>query len=504
MPNIVLATINARHIHASLGLRYLFANMGDLQSQTEIREFTIESWPADIAEQLLAASPCIIGLGVYLWNCEQSTRLVSLIKTVSPQTILVVGGPEVSHEWEEQQIVREADYLITGPADLGFQQLCGSLLAGKVPENRVIHSEPPPLQQLATPYPFYSDEDIAHRLIYVEASRGCPFRCEFCLSALDRSAWSFDLEQFLTDMDRLLQRGARHFKFVDRTFNLKLEQSIAILDFFLERMEPGLFLHFEVIPDRLPEQLKSRLRSFPEGSLQLEIGVQTFNEEVAERICRKQDHARTKQNLGWLRSDTKAHIHADLIIGLPGESIESFAAGFDQLVALAPHEIQVGILKRLRGTPIQRHSSDYRMRYNPSPPYNILSNDLIDFTTMQRLNRFARYWDLIGNSGRFRDTLPILLGDAPFQRFLKLSDWLYATTGQLHRIALKRLFDLVYQGAVTQLGIETESAVRLLNKDYQRCGIKGSPGFVRVHGGGKKRVSDDRSSNNSRQLRFKA
>ena len=133
--------------------------------------------------------------------------------------------------------------------------------------------------------------------------------------------------------------------------------------------------------------------------------MQTFNERWLNGSAEKQDHARTKQNVGWLRSDTKAHTRRP-DHWTAGESIESFAAGFDQLVALAPHEIQVGILKRLRGTPIQRHSSDYRMRYNPSPPYNILSNDLIDFTTMQRLNRFARYWDLIRNSGRFRDTCP--------------------------------------------------------------------------------------------------
>lgn len=503
MPKILLATINARHIHASLGLRCLLANMGNLRSQTEILEFTLENWQTDIAERLLAGRPDIIGLGVYIWNCEQSTRLVSLLKAVSPQTILIVGGPEVSHEWEGQRIVQQADYLITGPADLSFPALCRSLLAGEAPESRIIHSNPVQLASLASPYPFYSDADIAHRLIYVEASRGCPFRCEFCLSALDRSARSFDIEHFLTEMDRLFQRGARHFKFVDRTFNLKLDQNLAVLDFFLERMESGLFLHFEVIPDRLPEPLKSRLRRFPEGSLQLEIGIQTFNPAVAERISRKQNYAKTRQNLSWLLSETKAHIHADLIIGLPGEGIESFAAGFDQLVALAPHEIQVGILKRLRGTPIVRHSEEYQMRYNPNPPYDILGSDRIEFASMQRLKRFARYWDLIGNAGRFQESLVTLLGEAPFQRFMKLSEWLYTTTGQVHRIALKRLFELVYEGAVTQLGVDPDTMIRLLKKDYDKTGIKGLPGFLRVSDGGKKAGFVNRTNRNTRQLRYK-
>ncbi len=503
MPKIVLATINARHIHASLGLRCLLANMGEHQAQTEIHEFTLETWPIDIAERLLAGNPSIVGLGVYIWNCEQSTRLVSLLKAIKPEIILVVGGPEVSHEWEQQRIVQEADYLVTGSADLSFSALCSKLLAGEGPESRVVHSELPSLNRLAAPYPFYSDEDIDHRLIYVEASRGCPFRCEFCLSALDRSAWSFGVDQFLVEMDRLFQRGARHFKFVDRTFNLKLEQSLAVLDFFLERMGFDLFLHFEVIPDRLPEQLKSRLRRFPEGSLQLEVGVQTFNPEVAERISRKQDYERTQRNLGWLRTKTNAHIHADLIIGLPGESVESFASGFDQLVALAPHEIQVGILKRLRGTPIVRHSEEYRMCYNPNPPYEILSTSQIDFDLMRRLNRFARYWDLIGNSGRFRESLSVLLGDTPFQRFMKLSDWLYATTRQVHSFALKRLFDLVHEGAITHLGIDPDIATPLLARDFQRTGIKGLPGFLRVSDDGKKGVVN-RNSGNARQLRYKS
>ncbi|MCB1850284.1 MAG: DUF4080 domain-containing protein [Gammaproteobacteria bacterium] len=502
MPDIILATLNARHIHSSLALRYLLANMGDLRDRTELREYTLESRPNDIAEHLLLGRPRIIGLGIYLWNCEQSTRLAALIKTVSPETVLVLGGPEVSHEWEAQPIVRLADYLITGPADLTFAELCRSILLGDQPQQRVIHAQPPPLHTLASPYPFYSDQDIAHRLLYVEASRGCPFRCEFCLSALDRSARPFDLEPFFKDMELLLQRGASHFKFVDRTFNLKLGQSLAILDFFLARMQPGLFLHFEVIPDRLPAALKSRLRQFPEGALQLEVGVQTFNPEVAERISRKQDTSLTRQNLHWLRSETRAHIHADLIIGLPGEGVESFAAGFDQLVALRPQEIQVGVLKRLRGTPIARHSEAFGMRYNPNPPYDILSTDRIDFAQMQRLNRFARYWDLIGNSGRFPHTLPLLLGEQPFQRFMQLSDWLFASTGQVHRFALTRLFDLLCEGCVTQLGLDRERVVDCLSRDFQRCAVKGLPASLQGSIAAGKPGSAARDSRSARQQRY--
>lgn len=503
MPQIILTTLNARHIHASLGLRYLLANMGDLQSETEIKEFTLEPWPIDIAEQLLKQKPKIIGIGVYIWNIEQSSRLVALLKAVSPETTIILGGPEVSYEWENQPIVEQADYLITGQGDLNFAKLCSQILDQEPPDKKIIHANPPDLAKLAMPYPFYTDEDIAHRLIYVEASRGCPFKCEFCLSALDKTAWSFELNRFLAEMDKLYRRGARHYKFVDRTFNLNIKQSVAILEFFLERMDEGLFLHFEVIPDHLPDRLKTLLKQFPPGALQLEVGIQTFNPEVQALISRKQDNQKSRNNLIWLRENTHAHLHADLIIGLPGEDLDSFAQSFNELVALAPHEIQLGILKRLKGTPIIRHTNSHRMRFNPNPVYDILSTDCIDFPTMQRLTRFTRYWEMIANSGRFKNTLPLILGKTPFHRFLNLSDWLFNTTSQVHRIALKRLFELIHEGVSRQLKVDHIILKELLNKDFQQTGIKGLPSFLVDKDSQQKKSPGKKDSLNSRQIRHR-
>ncbi len=478
MGKIILATLNARYLHPSLGLRYLLANMKELRQQTEIMEFTLESRPADIAEALLSKQPSVIGLGVYIWNAEQTRRLVALLKAVSPRTQVVLGGPEVSHEWQEQPLVQQADYLITGQADLEFASHCRQLIAGEPPREKILHAMPPRLDELELPYQFYDDQDIAHRLVYVEASRGCPFKCEFCLSALDKTAWSFAMPVFLEAMKGLLRRGVRHFKFVDRTFNLGVQQSIEILDFFLAHWVEGLFLHFEVIPDRLPEGLKQRLRKFPPGALQLEIGIQTMDPEVQTRIDRKQDNERSRENLRWLRRETKAHLHADLIIGLPGEGVEGFARGFDALVALDPQEIQLGILKRLKGAPIARHNREYRMCYNPNPPFEILSNRDIDFQTMQRLSRFSRYWEMIANGGRFVNTLPMILGEQPFRRFMALSDWLFKATGQVHRIALKRLFELVYLGMGEVLFAAEVERRSLLARDWSECGARGMPEFL--------------------------
>jgi len=475
MARILLTTLNARYIHASLGLRYLLANMGELEGETVLREFTIRQRPIDIAEQILAEKPTIIGLGVYIWNARESEELVAILKRLAPEITIILGGPEVSYEQEEQRIIELADYIIPGQADLEFSQVCKRLLAGEAPADNVLQPAPFRLEELTLPYRHYSDEDLRNRVVYVEASRGCPFKCEFCLSALDKTATPFDLETFLGEMATLYNRGLRQFKFVDRTFNLKVEQSIRIMEFFLERMSEDLFLHFELVPDRLPEALKGTIQRFPPGSLQFEIGVQSFNPEVQALISRRQDNARTEANLRWLREESHAHLHTDLIIGLPGEDMAGFGAGFDRLVALNPHEIQVGILKRLRGAPIARHSEAFTMRYQPMPPYNVLATDRIDFTDMQRLSRFARYWDLIANAGRFRDTLPLILGDAPFERFLTLSDWLYAETGVTHRIQLPRLFTLLHRALSGPLPTDATALEQALEADFARSGQKGRP-----------------------------
>ena len=476
---IILSTLNARYIHASLGLRYLLANMGELRSQTQLLEFIINSRPIDIVESLLQNNPKIIGLGVYIWNAEETLQVIKLLKKISPETIIILGGPEVTYETEQQEICDLANYVITGQADISFRKTCDDLLKNKKPLQKIIKAEHFKLNEIVLPYAEYNDEDIKNRVIYVEASRGCPYKCEFCLSSLDKTVYPFDLDLFLTEMETLFNRGVRSFKFIFRTFNLKVATSIRIMDFFLEKMKTDtVYLHLELIPDNLPEKLKAVLQTFPEDSLQFEIGIQSLNPDIQAIISRKQDDNKVAENMTWIRQETSAHIHADLIIGLPGETIDSFAKGFDQLVAMDPHEIQVGILKRLRGTPIIRHTHEYDMRYSPTAPYEILSNNIIDFHTMQTLKRFARYWDMIANSGRFKHTKALLLDDKPFENFMALSNWLHAETDQTHKIALPRLFTLLRTAMVDLLKRDIEHTESCLLKDFSESGIKGQPKFL--------------------------
>jgi len=550
MPDIVLSTLNAKFIHAAFGLRYLFANLGELQSRAVIAEFDINQRPLEIAEKLLAHNPKVIGLGIYIWNVAETTEVISVIKRVRPEIKIILGGPEVSYETEGQDIVNLADHVITGEGDLKFAEVCRALLietpltltlsrgereqrkltaetsgthlnlsasepAGSgntvlpLPAGegwgegellpKIIPAELPDFSRIALPYDFYTDADLAHRIVYVEASRGCPFSCEFCLSSLDIPVRQVPLAKFLAAMQKLLDRGLKQFKFVDRTFNLNIATSKAILEFFLARHQPGNFYHFELIPDRLPAELREIIAKFPPGTLQFEVGIQTFNPEVGSLISRRQNYEHMADNFTFLRKETGVHIHADLIVGLPGETVESFGAGFDRLIALGPQEIQVGILKRLRGTPISRHDAEWQMVYHAHPPYEILQNKLIGFATMQRLRRFAKYWDLIGNSGNFVETTPLVAQasclcesktgkytggtpvppPSPFVNFLRLSDWLYARIGRTDSIALARLAELLFEFLTGELKLAKDSTAETLCHDWQRGGRRDPPEFLR-------------------------
>lgn len=490
-PRIILSTLNAKYIHASLGLRYLLANMGrhgsdELRKQTVLREFTIARAPQDVVDALLAelgeadGQPQVIGFGVYIWNALQTTEVVRLLKLARPALKIVLGGPEVSYEWEEQEIVRLADHLITGWGDVSFPKLCRALIHGPQPLMKVIAGEQPPLDEIVMPYAEYSDADLAHCLLYVEASRGCPFKCEFCLSSLDKTAWAFDLDAFIAELDQLHKRGARNFKFVDRTFNLKIDASIRILQFFLERLtnEPdeNLFVHFEVIPDHLPDRLKEVIALFPPGVLQFEVGVQSFNPVVQQTISRRQDNARTEANLRWLMNDSHAHLHTDLIFGLPGETLESFAEGFDRLHAIKPHEIQLGILKRLRGTPIARHTESFAMVYDPQPPYIVQQTDSVDSATMQRFTRLARYWDLVANSGRFKQSLALLLNKpSAFNALLDFTDWLWRETGKTNGLSPEILVDALFAYLTGICGQPPDDVRQALLADYLASGARSNP-----------------------------
>lgn len=466
--HVVLTTLNARYHHASLALRTLAANLGS--HALTLAEFTINDAPVDIVERLLALRPRVIGLSVYIWNVRETTEVLALLGRLAPDITLVLGGPEVSHELDPR-LAELAHHVIQGEGEVALRDLLDRLGAGETAP-KIIAGTLPPLHELALPYDLYTDEDIAHRTLYVEASRGCPYRCEFCLSSLDREVRHVPIDRFLAAMQRLLDRGALHFKFIDRTFNLRLELASQILEFFLERLRPDLLLHFELVPDRLPDGLRATIARFPPGVLQFEVGIQTLDDQVGVLISRRQNVAKIADNLAFLRHGTGVHVHADLIIGLPGETLASFGAGLDRLWAMGPHEIQVGILKRLRGAPIARHTQGYALVFAPTPPYEVMQTSTLDFATLQRLKRFAHVWDRLVNRGNLPTASRLLFPDgAPFAPVLSFSEHLHQHDGRVHAISLDRLAAALADYLVAR-GVPPDAIAAALGHDYASAGRK--------------------------------
>jgi len=458
MKDIVLTTINAKWIHPSLALRLLKANLGSLEENCEIIEFNLRQPLGEKVETLLAAHPRILGISVSIWNHTATLELLAELEKVcvahnAPQPLIVLGGPEVTYLSEDANIFCYADFVIRGEGETAFCLLCENVMTGMAHNTRkFVNAEPVSLEKIKTAYHLYTDEDLAKKLIYVEASRGCPFNCEFCLSSLDSEVREFPLDPFLAQMDELVSKGARAFKFLDRSFNVNINRALKIIEFFLEKIEvrkERLVVHFEMVPSIFPDELREALSRFPPESLRLEIGIQSFNREVCARIGRPSDPEKEPDTLRFLREKTNAIIHADLIAGLPEEDLASFGRGFDRLwLALnsaaiynAPPnrraEIQLGILKLLPGAPISRHNETFKMRYMPLPPYEIEETAAVGAADLRRIRNFARFWELIVNRG-----LVNFAPDAPvFDRFMALSDRLFAHFGRNWGIARDELLE---------------------------------------------------------------
>ena len=477
--DILLAAINAKWIHPSLALRLLKANLGALENRCQILEFALRQPLNEKIKPILAARPGLLGLSVSIWNHLATLELLKALHTAwqlekweaRQKPIVILGGPEVSWLNEEAEIFRYADYVIRGEGELSFRSLCFGLLDGR-PQGKVSEtgkktvfinqgSSTVNLSEIASPYSFYTDEDLKRKHVYVEASRGCPFGCEFCHVKQRESGGEtsqvryFPLSPFLTDMETLIDRGGRTFKFLDRSFNLDMDRSKKIMGFFLDKIgvlqndkstwplkDKPLCVHFEMVPSRFPPELKELIRRFPAGTLRLEIGIQTFNRETSALIGRHGQPEIELEVLEFIRRETNTILHVDLIAGLPGEGLTSFAVGFDRLWQVlsgvspgakgSPFEIQLGILKCLPGTPIARHNETYQMKYSSKPPYEVIETGALSAAELDSIKNFARFWEVIVNRNPFPDLVQSLLppGKPAFDKFMRLSGALLGHFGR--------------------------------------------------------------------------
>lgn len=455
--DIVLAAINARYSHPAYGLRSLQANLGPLRDRSRIIEADLEVLPFQLAESVCNLNPKRAAFSVYIWNADTVRKTVAILKQVRPELKIEVGGPEITDE-TAPLFAGLADAIVIGEGETAFRRWC----EGEIPDG-IIHAEPEDLSLLAIPD--YPDEDIQNRrTVYVESTRGCPYSCSYCTSG-GTTLRRFPLPTLFAAWEKLLARGVRDFKFLDRSFNADVAQACAVIDFF--RKHSDVRLHFEIHPGVLHADLRRRLECAPAGMFHLEVGVQTLNPETAARIGRTTACDTVLANTAYLCGLASCEVHADLIFGLPGETAAEFAAGFDRLVKTCrPPELQVNLLKRLPGT---RLSAETCLRSNPSAPYEVVASDAMGFDEICRLQRFARCWELTHNRGRFPRAVRRLLdaAESPFAVFAKLADRIYREHGKLYAVGTAKLAEFLAAELVESAGIARAEADLLIRRDKE-------------------------------------
>jgi anaerobic magnesium-protoporphyrin IX monomethyl ester cyclase len=412
----ILATLHSRFIHPSLALPCLAAFCGQDGRCGEllIREFTVHEPRENVLAALLAEEPEVVALSVYLWNRRESLALADALTIARPGLRVVLGGPEVSFEGAPLfQRHSGVAALVRGEGELPLRGLLEAWQDGAEPHGvprlswraasgLVEEADGPLLDDLdAIPSPFQQQLVALDRgLVYLETSRGCPYSCAFCMSALDQQVRSFSMARIHSDLRWLLERRVPQIKLVDRTFNFDPARAREIFAFILAHNAASRF-HFEIGAHLLDEPTLRLLESVPPGLFQFEIGVQSTLPETLQAIGRRISPARLKDNVRRLRQAGNIHLHLDLIAGLPEQDYPSFLSSLEEVLQLAPQHLQVEPVKLLPGSPLRQEAAQRGIRFDPSPPYTVLGSPKLSFAELERLRGISRLLDLTYNSGRF-------------------------------------------------------------------------------------------------------
>ena len=432
---VIIACLNSKYIHASLAPWCLLSGVRAYSVapvEARVMEATINSDISNFAEQIINEKPDIVSFSSYIWNIEKTLELCEIIKSKINCTI-ILGGPEVSYRAKNVlENYSFVDFVVSGEGEKSFplfidtyinkenfNKVCG--LSYRENENIISIPEEECTGTPPSPYNEEFFDNLKGRISYIEASRGCPYRCAFCLSGRCSPLRFFDIEQVRNDILKLSQSGTKTIKFVDRTFNAKADRANEILEFILsnygKRIPEGTCFHFEIAGDILKDSTMEILSKAPKGVFQLEIGMQSFNEETLKAINRKTDTQKLIENIKKLISFCNMHIHIDLIAGLTGEGIESFERSFDIGYSLKANMLQMGFLKLLYGAQMRENSEKYPCEFNENPPYEVTATPWLSNDEIQALKKCEDALERMYNSGRFLFTLDYLLIECDFTPF---------------------------------------------------------------------------------------
>ncbi|OXM88337.1 B12-binding domain-containing radical SAM protein [Paenibacillus rigui] len=420
---VVLSTLNAKYIHTSLALRYL-KSFSEKDFPIEITEYTIKDPAMNIVSDLFQKAPDIVGFSCYIWNIEETITVISMLKKINPELIIVLGGPEVSYDTEYwMNRIPEVDFIVMGEGEETFHHLLQELTGDRKyysvfgaayrKEGRVIINPPRPklaLDDIPTPHRFAEDiPSLANRVVYFETSRGCPFSCQFCLSSIEVGVRYFDMERTKSDLLFLIESGAKLIKFVDRTFNIKREYALEIFEFLIQNHR-GCVFQFEITADIMrPEVLDYLAEHAPPGIFRFEVGVQSTNDLTNSLVKRRQNFSKLTRTVLKVKESGKIDQHLDLIAGLPEEDYNSFRKTFNDVFELGPEELQLGFLKMLRGTGMRADADKYGYKFMDHAPYEILGNDILPFSDIVRIKRVEDVLEKYWNSHRMDHTVSYLI-----------------------------------------------------------------------------------------------
>ncbi|MEA1851742.1 B12-binding domain-containing radical SAM protein [Cytobacillus sp. OWB-43] len=438
---VIASTLNAKYIHTNLAIRYLKA-FAEPDFNVELAEYTIKDPVMNIVTDLINKQPDVIGFSCYIWNIEETIKVIRMIKKINAEVIIILGGPEVTYdvpEWLEN--VSEIDFIAVGEGEETFTQLLHQIDGEKdwrkvngiaYLEDGKLHVNPQNnklnLRELPSPFRFEEDKrELGKRVTYIETSRGCPFSCQFCLSSIEVGVRYFDREKVKEDIRYLMRNGAKTIKFVDRTFNISRSYALEMFQFLIDEHMPGVVFQFEITADIMrPEVIQFLNDHAPAGLFRFEIGVQSTNDYTNELVKRKQNFQKLTRTVTMVKEGGKIDQHLDLIAGLPEEDYASFKKTFNDVFALRPEELQLGFLKMLRGTGLRQSAANHQYIYMDQSPYEILGNNVLSFQDIIRIKQVEDVLEKYWNDHRMDHTIEYLVTNifpTPFDFFQEFGSY---------------------------------------------------------------------------------
>ena len=417
--NVVLSTLNSKFIHSSLALRYLKA-YGEAHGQAyDIVEYTINMPVLHILSDITEHDIDVLGFACYIWNIEMTLHVVDMVKSVRPDIKIVLGGPEVSFTADELlERCPNIDYIVQGEGEEAFHALVTALQLGNDGLDPVIPGvrgrrdgsilgslEAVEVSDLSTiPFPYTEGdmEDLEHKIIYYESSRGCPFSCQYCLSGNKNTVRFFPQERTLEELQWFIDHGVKQVKFVDRTFNCAPHHHRPLME-FMRDSDTDMNFHLEMEPELMTEWETNILCETPPGRIQIEVGVQSTHKKTLDAINRYNDWPYIQKSIRPIIQAGRTHVHMDLIVGLPHEDFNRFGQSFNDLFSLQPHALQIGFLKLLKGSGVRR-MREYKYVADPLAPYEVLSTHVLPYDDVRFLKYFEDVFERFYNSERFRTT----------------------------------------------------------------------------------------------------